>query len=160
MRCTKDYIEKKNTYKRDENDKLIYEEINHGVCNGPIKPEVIFYNQEIPDKFFWGWERITNKRQCLIDENPDPPFEDGGCDLVIVIGTTLKVGPFKDTIKKAGDCPKVLINMENTDMNDYDFDDLKNHPERLFLQGKCDEILQKIVNEVGWTKEFQNCKPK
>jgi len=50
------------------------------------------------------------------------------------MGTSLKVGPFNDTIKQAlKDCPKVLINMENTDENNYDFDDLENFPERLFL---------------------------
>ena len=45
---------------------------------------------------------------------PKPLFEDGGCDLMLIIGTALAVFPFCATPVQADkSCPKVLINMEN-----------------------------------------------
>ena len=49
----------------------------------------------------------------------------------------------------------MLINLNNTAVEGYDFEDLYNNPERLFLQGYCDEVIQKLVDDVGWSKEFK-----
>ena len=79
----------------------------------------------------------------MFDKNGTGPdlYEDGGCDLMLVMGTALVVKPFNSVIDWAKpDCPKVLINLENTQAGGYDFDTII-HPERLFLQGKCDEVL-------------------
>ena len=46
---------------------------------------------------------------------------------------------------------RCLINLYNTRDNAYDFEDLYNNPERLFLQGKCDDVVREIVDDVGWT---------
>jgi len=57
-----------------------------------------------------------------------------------VVGTALAVAPFNTVVDMIpSDVPKVLINMENTAPN-YDFDSEK-HPLRLFLEGKCDDIV-------------------
>ena len=78
------------------------------------------------------------------------------------MGTALAVGPFNSTVDKVGDCPKVLINMENTDYSGYDFEYPKRFPERLFLKGKCDDVVLKIATDCGWGEEFSkmivNCK--
>lgn len=64
---------------------------------------------------------------------------------MIVIGTALAVFPFCATPGMAEkDCPSVLINMENLPHNGYDYEDLFNYPNRLFIQGKCDEAIWKI----------------
>ena len=48
--------------------------------------------------------------------------------------------------------PKVLINMEMTE--NYEFDDKKHYPERIFLQGKCDDTVAKISKDCGWDEDF------
>lgn len=76
-------------------------------------------------------------------ENEDNE-EDGGCDLMIVIGTALAVSPFNSTVGKIKDrTPCVLFNMECEvpKENGYDFEDMENKPNRLYMQGKCDETL-------------------
>jgi len=41
-------------------------------------------------------------------------YSDGGCDLMIVIGTALAVGPFNQSVNKIKDrTPCVLFNMED-----------------------------------------------
>ena len=62
---------------------------------------------------------------------------------MLVIGTAMAVFPFSGTIHQARkECPKVLINLENLDDNGYDFEDLLKHPERLFLQGRCQNTIR------------------
>lgn len=80
---------------------------------------------------------------------------------MIVIGTALAVNPFASIVGKVDEkTPKVLINMTPT--QDYDFEDKEYYPERIFLQGKCDEVVAKISKDCGWEDEFkariQNCK--
>ena len=61
------------------------------------------------------------------------------------MGTALAVSPFNqivNTVKKS--CPKVLINMENTIQHGFEFDKQELYPERLFLKGKCDDIVEEI----------------
>jgi hypothetical protein len=54
----------------------------------------------------WGWNRILNKEWGSLLDDPPPLFEDGGCDLMITIGTALAVYPFSHTIYQAPkDCP-------------------------------------------------------
>jgi hypothetical protein len=43
--------------------------------------------------------------------------------------------------------------MENTEPH-YDFESEK-HPKRLFLQGTCDDIINKLCKDLGWEKELQ-----
>lgn len=127
------------------------------ICNGPVKPEIVFFGEPLPEKFHWGCDRIRNKKFGSQEENPEPLFEDGGCDLMIVIGTALAVYPFSICPSEpTRDTPKVLINLQNTkEASGWDFEDLYNHPERLFLKGKCDDIIQSIVKDVGWISELE-----
>ncbi len=57
-------------------------------CGGPVKPDIVFFGEGLPDKFHRAWEKIKN----------DGGSEDGGCDLMIVVGTALAVPPFCNTI--------------------------------------------------------------
>ena len=103
------------------------------ICGGPIKCSVTFFGQALPNEFKDGNDFIRNvpnkemfKIPKLTDE-PDPKPEKlygdkGGCNLMIIIGTALAVQPFAGTIDAAEiECPKVLINMGNTDNHGYDF---------------------------------------
>jgi NAD-dependent SIR2 family protein deacetylase len=91
------------------------------------------------------------------DENGNRPNPEGGCDLMIVIGTALTVNPFASTVKYK--CPKVLINLENTDKAGFDFENKKKHPRRLFLKGKCDLIVRKLVKDIGWEDDMKKLCP-
>ena len=74
---------------------------------------------------------------------------------MIVIGTALAVSPFNQSVNKIKDkCPCILFNMENTKEHGFDFEDLESRPGRLFVKGKCDESLAKLVRDVGWIEEF------
>jgi len=115
-------------------------------CGGPIKPDIVFFGENLPQEFY---EIIAS-------------FKNKG-DLLIVMGTALAVGPFNQLVNEIGEnCPKVLINMENTAYSGFDFEDADKYPERLFLQGKCDEVVTKLAKDCGWEDEFaeltKNCK--
>ena len=100
----------------------------------------------MPKKFIWGTNRIRNKKRAIVcfteEDKKKLLFEDGGCDLMIIIGTALAVFPFNSCVYEAEKgTPTVLINMENLENNDFDFEDLYKFPERLLLKGKCDETV-------------------
>ena len=76
--------------------------------------------------------------------------------MVIVIGTALAVAPVNmivTDVKK--DVPKVLINMTDTKEHGFPFQDTKGFPERLFYEGKCDEIVAEIVDSCGWQDDLK-----
>merc|ERR1711988_1976804 len=52
------------------------------------------------------------------------------------------------------ECPKVLINMQNTAENGFDFDDAEKFPERLILKGKSQVTIQEIAEACGWNAEL------
>jgi NAD-dependent SIR2 family protein deacetylase len=117
-------------------------------CNKPIKPKVVFYGENLPDKFFEDFNDINVT------------------DLAFIMGSSLAVYPFNQLpygIKK--ESWRVLINKDEVGnflaglvtMNQFRF----NNPKRkdLFLNGYTDEIVQKIVDDCGWKDEFENyCK--
>lgn len=111
-------------------------------CKGPIKPNIVFFGEKMPDSFHAGWDLIRNKEFWHKESNPPPLFEHGGCDLMIIIGTAMAVFPFSATISQVEkDCPKVLINLENIAENGFDFEDILDHPERLLLKGRCQPTI-------------------
>ena len=106
-------------------------------CDGPVKPEMTFFGEAIPVKFKMASNDLADT------------------DLLIVIGTSLAVAPFNQCINKVPEkCPKVLINLHNTDTNGFDFADKENHPERLLLKGKSQDTVMKIADACGWKDEL------
>ncbi len=87
----------------------------------------MFFGEGLPDEFF-----DAVKSENLM-----------ATDLLLVIGTALAVSPFNSiprSISIQKDVPKVLINMQNTDMTGgYDF---TKGDDKLFIQGKCDEVIR------------------
>ena len=65
-------------------------------CGGPIKPEITFFGEQLPEKFMTAMEDLHD------------------AELLIIIGTALAVSPFNMCVYQVPeDCPKVLINMTN-----------------------------------------------
>jgi NAD-dependent SIR2 family protein deacetylase len=65
-------------------------------CKGPVKPDITFFGEGLPPSFFEAWDKIKDVPMDEDDEDPNSErkFKDGGCDLMIVVGTALAVGPF------------------------------------------------------------------
>ncbi|CDW88506.1 nad-dependent deacetylase sirtuin-2 [Stylonychia lemnae] len=105
-------------------------------CKGPVKPNIVLFGEAMPSDFFKKSQMISS------------------CDLLLIMGTALAVSPFNSLVSSAPkNTPKVLINREN--LAQYGFDFLKDD-DKLFLEGNCDDIIQKIVKDCEWEVEFAN----
>ena len=103
-------------------------------CKGPCKPKVVFYGEQLPKRFY----------DCLDD------IED--IDLIIIMGTSLKVYPFAGIPKYAkAEAQKVVFNMEKVGY--YQYDKITNNS--LFIKGKTDENILKFLKDVKLYDEFE-----
>ena len=77
-------------------------------CGYPIKPDIVFFGENLPERFFTQMKEDFPK-----------------CDLFIVMGTSLKVMPFSWIIEKPPrNVPRLMINMEKVAVNNEEFADL------------------------------------
>ncbi|GJJ70858.1 NAD+-dependent protein deacetylase sirtuin 2 [Entomortierella parvispora] len=113
-------------------------------CGGLVKPSITFFGENVPLKF---------------SKMAEHDFDD--CDLLIVIGTSLKVEPFNKLIAKVSPrCPRLLINREKAGQelhSGFDFDDRQKYTvqrDALFL-GNCDDGVRKLASLCGWEDELQ-----
>jgi NAD-dependent histone deacetylase SIR2 len=111
-------------------------------CGGPVKPKIVFFGEALPNEFL----------DAIKPQNLEK------VDLLLVLGTALAVKPFNLIIQMIKQkCPKVLFNMNNTkDTGGYDFTKGEG---KLFVQGKCDETIIKLVKDCGWESEFLEVLP-
>ncbi|XP_072168087.1 NAD-dependent protein deacetylase sirtuin-2-like isoform X1 [Diadema setosum] len=115
---------------------------------GVVKPDIVFFGESLPVKFF----------PLVMQDFPK-------CDLLLVMGTSLVVQPFASLIDKVPETtPRVLINNEKTGQTDplmmmlgmgsgMDFDS-DNKYRDVALLGSCDDGCKKLVELLGWKKEF------
>lgn len=104
-------------------EKAAKEEADHCACGGLVKPDIVFFGEQLPQAFFAA-PKIVSK-----------------CDLAIIIGTSLKVNPFAylaQIIPK--EVPVVLINRE----------DVLQRDRKLWLEGDIQENVEKVMKGVGW----------
>lgn len=72
------------------------------------------------------------------------------------MGTSLGVSPFNTIVSTVpSNVPMVLINRENTASQGFDFTRGDN---RLLIQGNCDDVIAKIISDVGWEKDLKEIK--
>ena len=72
------------------------------------------------------------------------------------MGSNLKSKHFAEVVNGMGKCPQVLMHLENTKKAaGIDFHDAPDHPNRIFLKGKCDEIVTQLAKDCGWDTEFK-----
>jgi len=87
------------------------------------------------------------------------------CDLLIVMGTSLKVQPFASLVEKVGEnCPRFLINFEEVHvaneyssflgMGGFTFNDEGNVRDVKAL-GDCQANIHRFVELLGWKEDFQ-----
>ncbi|KAF9279694.1 NAD-dependent protein deacetylase sirtuin-2 [Linnemannia elongata] len=113
-------------------------------CSGLVKPSITFFGESLPRRFSTQIEK---------------DFQE--CDLLIVLGTSLKVEPFNKLIAQVSPkCPRLLINREKAGQelhSGFDFEDKWKYTiqrDALFL-GNCDEGVRALADLCGWETELQ-----
>lgn len=100
-------------------------------CNGLVKPEIVFFGEQLPAEFF---------------HNRDLPAE---ADLCIVMGSSLSVHPFASLPGICEDrTPRVLINREEVG-------DLGSRADDVLLLEDCDTGVRKLAEACGWLEELE-----
>lgn len=111
-------------------------------CTGLVKPDIVFFGEDLPSRFA---------------EMRKPDFKE--CDCLIVLGTSLQVSPFNSLIQNPKEhVPRVLINNEKVGTSKeiwggFRFDHEENYRD-LFLNGSCDATIEEMAQELGWKSEL------
>ncbi|KAK9330905.1 DHS-like NAD/FAD-binding domain-containing protein [Lipomyces starkeyi] len=93
-------------------------------CNGVMKPDITFFGEALPKTF----------ETRLLGQDVD------NCDLLICIGTSLKVAPVSEIIRVLpGHIPQIYIS--RTPCTHAEFD--------VSLLGNCDDVVEYICNKLG-----------
>ena len=94
---------------------------------GVIKPDIVFFGQDLPSCYHQTIEQHTKE-----------------CDLLLVFGTSLAVMPVSMVPSKLNkNIPAILINREVPKQVIVDQFDVN-------LLGNCDDICHKLINELKW----------
>ncbi|KAL1922588.1 uncharacterized protein VTP21DRAFT_10127 [Calcarisporiella thermophila] len=110
-------------------------------CNELVKPDIVFFGEQLPRRFFDRLEDLSS------------------ADLLIVMGTSLKVQPFAGLIDRVNDkVPRLLINLVKAGTSKipyvgFDFEGTYSKRDALFL-GTCDNGAEKLAELCGWGEEL------
>lgn len=97
---------------------------------GIMKPDITFFGEPLPDDFS---DRLTNHDKNLVD-------------LVIVIGTSLKVAPVSEVVPYLpAHVPQMYISMQPVTHVNFDID----------LMGECDVVVSELCRRAGWALEHE-----
>ena len=100
-------------------------------CNGLVKPDIVFFGEQLPDEFH---------------RNRSLP---SSADLCIVMGTSLTVQPFASLPDFCSNgVPRVLINLERVG-------GLGSRPDDVLILGDCDAGVRRLVAALGWETELE-----
>ncbi|EDV23909.1 uncharacterized protein TRIADDRAFT_26603 [Trichoplax adhaerens] len=125
-------------------------------CQGVIKPDVVLYGEQLPNKFFTM-------------RSADFP----NCDLLIIMGTSLKVEPFASLVEHVPEhAPRLLINLEETGQDHGMFSrspsqiggmvkhllGWNSNRKDIFWKGSCDDGCLKLADLLGWKQELLKLK--
>lgn len=96
---------------------------------GVMKPDITFFGEPLPHTF----------EETLIGNDSDK------CDLLLCIGTSLKVSPVSETVRIIpSNVTQVYISKTAITHNEFE----------LTLLGACDDVIEHLVRKLGW--EFQH----
>uniref|UniRef100_A0A8C4RLN4 NAD-dependent protein deacetylase n=1 Tax=Erpetoichthys calabaricus TaxID=27687 RepID=A0A8C4RLN4_ERPCA len=124
----------------DERSGVMYSKCEK--CNSLVKPDIVFFGESLPARFFSSVQS-------------DFP----ACDLLIIMGTSLKVQPFASLISKVpSSTPRLLINKEKAACLAWvvamDFDSEKAYRDVAYL-ATCDDGCRKLAELLGWKEELE-----
>lgn len=118
-------------------------------CPGVVKPDIIFFGENLPTLF----------HDRIVEDFPK-------CDLLVILGSSLVVQPFASLIDRVpSSCPRLLINREKAGhrtgimammgmKGGMDFDSSKNSRDVAYL-GNCDEGCEKFAQLLGFDGDFK-----
>uniref|UniRef100_A0A0R3RT13 NAD-dependent protein deacetylase n=1 Tax=Elaeophora elaphi TaxID=1147741 RepID=A0A0R3RT13_9BILA len=118
-------------------------------CGGIVKPDIVFFGENLPARFF----------NCSIRDFPK-------CDLLIIMGTSLVVHPFAGLVDEVNDdVPRLLINLTEAGRNISSlfsfggssglcYRDKDNYRD-VFWQGTTDDGAWKLAELLGWKTELE-----
>jgi len=90
-----------------------------------MKPDITFFGEQLPDTFS---DRLTNNDKNLVD-------------LVIVIGTSLKVAPVSEVVPYLpAHIPQMYISRTAVSHVNFDID----------MLGDCDVVVTELCRRLGW----------
>ena len=114
---------KKRRFDTESDDEDDYDDNLPGV--GVMKPDITFFGEPLPDRFS---ERLTNHDKNLVD-------------LVIVIGTSLKVAPVSEVVPYLpAHIPQMYISRTPVSHVNFDVD----------MLGDCDVVVAELCRRAGW----------
>lgn len=121
-------------YLNDTHDKL---NAKHGTKL--VKPDIVFFGEGLPDRFF------------------DRQVDFADCDLLLVMGTSLKVEPFASLIEgPKSHVPRMLVNREKVGTwRDGGFDFKRETSRDCFFQGDCDDGCLQLATALGWKEDLE-----
>ncbi|BGP39921.1 Sir2 histone deacetylase Hst2 [Rhodotorula kratochvilovae] len=117
-----------------------------------IKPDIVFFGEGLPDRFF---TRLPHFSQA---------------DLLLVLGTSLTVGPFNTLLHRVpSECPRVLLNLESVGEaprgggreEGFDFDGRTGRRDGLRdvrWLGEADKGVEELCRLLGWEEELRRLK--
>ncbi|GJQ78346.1 Sirt2 [Trypoxylus dichotomus] len=117
-------------------------------CPGVVKPDIVFFGENLPEKFH---------KSIVTDFSK--------CDVLIIMGSSLTVQPFASLIDRVPDkCPRLLINREKAGHHSglslfgfgggLEFDREDNTRDAYWL-GDCDEGCVVLADKLGWGDELR-----
>jgi NAD+-dependent protein deacetylase sirtuin 2 len=115
-------------------------------CLGNVKPDIVFFGESLPSRYF------DLRQEDMLS-----------ADLLLVIGSSLKVGPFNTTLDYFNmRAPRLLINRERVgQVEEFSQDcgfrfDLEDNYRDVEMLGSCDDCITTICESLGWAGELQS----
>ncbi|KAL2867712.1 SIR2 family NAD-dependent protein deacylase [Aspergillus lucknowensis] len=100
-------------------------------CGGAVKPDIVMFGERLPKEFDDVVENVLPE-----------------ADMVLVMGTSLKVAPCSTLPRKVGgDVPRVLVNNEVVG-------DFGTRERDVCVIGSCDDGVREMARELGWEEEL------
>lgn len=105
-------------------------------CGGFVKPDIVFFGESLPVRF----KQLLHK-------------DLGKCDLLIVMGTSLKVAPVSLIPQMLNSrTPRLLFNREL--VGDFAPPGTDGNHRDVFYEGDCDDSVRKFCSLLGWEEEL------
>ncbi|KAG8438752.1 hypothetical protein GDO86_005084 [Hymenochirus boettgeri] len=120
----------------DKAKELIFSGISPicNICSGLVKPDIVFFGEDLPDTFKQGYQDFPK------------------ADLLIIMGTSLKIYPFADLVNIVRpNIPRLLINKEKVGP----FAKKRLRKKDVAELGDLCDITGRMVRELSWQGELE-----
>ncbi|KPV75456.1 uncharacterized protein RHOBADRAFT_36306 [Rhodotorula graminis WP1] len=110
-----------------------------------VKPDIVFFGEGLPEQFFSRMHHFSS------------------CDLLLVLGTSLSVGPFNSLVHRVpSTCPRVLINLESVGEAErpgaQGFEFERDGARDVRWLGEADRGVEELCDLLGWRDELRRLK--